>query len=249
MSRLPKKHARTIIVLAVTVAVLIGTALVIGLPEPESHVVKSVDGQVQVEGTWADGGQAPRVVKQTVTTPFVALQGAAYQISGSVAPVGSPYLLTFAAPADVVGSAVLYRYNPDLDAWQIYPSTPAADGWSLTTQVQSLPTTLWGVGAVMAVQRPAFSATMLDELLGDAPPNAVGYEGSDALVNASGDAVVLSDPLDTGGCDGIFMLGSSQTKTSRQIPFETGTYRVTVTWQLGNGCTAGTTMTSAREGK
>lgn len=244
MSRLRRNHVRTLTVFAVSVAITAGTVLVMSLPSPETRRVSSADKVVRIDGAWRPGAPAPAIAPLPGSLSF--LRGPAYRISAAPAPEGVPYRLTFRVPAELVGQApTLYRFTPELDAWQAYPSVPSADGWSLTTPVGQLPLAAWGVGLSVRPARPLRAADVLSGLVAAPPPGAVGYEAYDASVDADGEAVLLSDPLDAGGCGGTFRLGAAQTKTSRDLPQGAGAYRVLVRWQVGGGCPAGETVSSA----
>ncbi len=232
--------------LLVALAALIGTGLVLWLPLPESGRVSSADGAVRVSGVWSPSAPPPTITRFALSA-FSAIMQKAYAVSALPMSAPTPFKLTFAVPADLVGEApVLYRYRPDLDAWQAYPAAASADGWTLSTSVGGQPASVWGVGAAVSFTRPARARDVLSGLLAAPPPDAVGYEAYDAAVDAKGDAVLLSDPLDAGGCGGAFQLGRSATVTSRDLPLPFGiSYRVIVRWRLGDGCAPGEAVASA----
>lgn len=237
---------RTGAMLLVALAVLVGTGTVGFLPDPEARVTTSADGAVRIEGSWRADVPPPAILRRSLPGPLLAVRGAPYEISAPLAPEGSLYRVSFNIGSSLGERPVLYQFDADLAAWRALPAEQSADQWRLQIETQALSAGLWGMGISLPVDRPAGAEGALRDALRVWPPGAVGYQAFAMRVNAAGDAVLLADPVDTGGCDGLFHLGNTQTKTSRDVPFGDDAYRIVVRWQMADGCSPGVPITSAR---
>ena len=87
------------------------------------------------------------------------------------------------------------------------------------------------------VDLPDRTGVMVEELLANPPPSAVGYRAFALYADVDQDFVLLADPLEYGGCDGRFISGDETTLTSQELKADGRIYRFGVIWELkGYGC-------------
>lgn len=224
--------------------VMIGTWFAMVVPEPEAHSIASSDGAVRIDGIWPSGAEPNIVRRDELNGPFTAVQGFVYTVSGSPAPDGSPYHLTFSLPPSLGASrATLLNYDSELAAWRPIPSTLGVDRWSLVVEMPRLPGGLWAVGMVPSL--PASANIDFSTLTDVPPPGAVGYRAFSAASTVSDDFVLDGALSDQGGCEGQFIVGSHRTKTSLDLRLAGGIRRLIVEWQLGDGCAPGQQILSS----
>ncbi len=226
------------------VAVLAGTMLVIALRPPEGIDVTSPDGRVRAEGNVLSGETAVVIealahkegLPDLMREPLYRIE-----LTRSLSPL--PFTLRFRS----LESATLYAFDQRLGAWQPVPSVWQADTQEVVAQVRLFESQLWGVGSALSQEIPSFAPVVVDELRAAPPPDAVGYRAFAAVSSgADRDFVMIDSVLDTGGCNGAFKSGKTQTLSSKDRTIGSGDVRIGMLWEIGAGCAKGETIRSGR---
>ncbi|OGL66755.1 hypothetical protein A2856_03245 [Candidatus Uhrbacteria bacterium RIFCSPHIGHO2_01_FULL_63_20] len=228
-SRLP--HA----VVLVSVAIAVGSLAVGALPDPDRHRAVSDDGRLAVEWRGSDGASIARV-SDARTDGFTA-----YLILSGGLPIHGAFTLTFSSASDWAPSRfgdvplALWGYDPSVLAWRRASSVEDASTGMI--EAEGIP----GIDRWMPAPRdPGESSpqtpVLLDALLSFPPPGAVGFTASAAVAPDADAFFLVDDSLANGGCGGLFHPGRERTLTSREVVSDDRSTRVTVAWELADGC-------------
>lgn len=230
---------KTIIMLVITLVVA-GSLVALFALTPESVRLRSADGCFNLVGEIGVESEVVFNERLDLTGPFSLIVGSVYGIDFGSQVLPQPFSLALCVdPAwGVLNELSIFAYDDELSAWRMMQSVNNPFDSTLTTEIR-IPFSLWAVGRSFTFGVPTVHDSLMNELLAWPPEAAVGYRVYSSFAIEDGDFVLINDQVQRGGCSGVYFSGSDQTITSVERVVAGGTYRLSVIWEMGEGCMEG----------
>lgn len=232
------KRLRGIELVGIILIAVIAALAVFANP-PEEIRIQSSDGRVRLEGR-APRDLGPFTIEKNEargSAPHTAVVGGIYDISPSLVLLPLPVRLTFTYNPDELGSGnpldlVIARFDVSRDRWEPVPGTVDLLRESVTANVRTL--SEWALLVREDfIAPPELETSAWELLLENRPPNVVGYTVDLEYATVPNDFVLYRPAHIRDGCRGFFE-GEEEKVTSDIVIIEETTYRIRITWELGD---------------
>lgn len=211
---------------------------------PEERSVGSTDGVLVVSGLTRTTQPYQITIKEIPDLNKSILRGSIYQVEPSSIVLDNPAVLRFNLTGfETPSSLVVYKYDADFSMWEKIERVVELKETSIAVEVDQLGT--YALGLDQTIEAPSFFST-IDELIGMAPPDAVGFEIAVGYAVSDDFFIRLNDQTQVGGCGGIVTKGKdvAQSQTQRQTKvlindvLRETTFNFIATWFVTgeNGC-------------
>jgi len=235
-----------------TIAVTIGTVIVIFFIPPEQVQVQSGDTVVSLSGISNKEDRPSVKRREDIVAPFTAIVSPVYEIT---TPTQLPDVLEIEFKYDLswLGNSredllQLLIFDQILNAWRPVVSEVNFEKKQVEAVLPQVETeSLWGLGIVLPLTFEREQDLLLQEILQHPPEGAISYQAYSALAIVPGDFVVIRDPLNQGGCDGLFQVGKEKLVMVAEKTVNGATLNVTVVWQRAHGCVEGEVIRATGE--
>ena len=249
-----KKIKQKTVIFLLVLLVIGGSLFVLIKPQPETVHLSSRNGNFDLSGQVRNSTTLKFKKRENIAVPFL-FASSVYEIDFGQTFLAKALLLQLKNenPELDFQSSSIYAYDPSILAWRRQNSFFDFKRESFSLEIDQ-PFKLWtvaekqklGEGDLKDVSLQTFEG-MLNELLAWPLEKAVGYQVYLSFSWNDRDFILLTDQVGYGGCQGNYQEGLSETLTSSEKKVADKFYRLSVVWQLDEGCLQGEKIESSQK--